>query len=130
VIGAAPTPEQEPEQSHFLSATGDLLTRLGSTVYDLGALAYSAHGLRSARTRTEVVKHLAIIASTVIALRTHVTALPGEAQAWWGEAHTALLHTKEALLALKRKIFSERYADDIGKVAREIRALMAEGALA
>jgi len=132
VIAAAPTPEHtpelpEPEQSsHFLSATGDLATRLGSLAYDIGTLAYSANALRKPSTRAHVALHLGIIAGTVVALHTHITHLPEEAVTWWGEAHTALLHTKEALLKLKAKIFAARNADDVNKIARELIPLLTE----
>jgi hypothetical protein len=108
-----------------------LLTRLGSTAYDLGALIYSARALRSAHTRTEIAKHVAIIASTVVALRTHITALPAEARTWSAEAVETLHRTKETLLRLKAKIFRERNPDDvnkINKITREIRVLMTAGA--
>ena len=130
VIGAAPTPEQTPElpESHFLSATGDILTRLGSVAYDVGAALHSARSLRHATTRTQIALHVAVIASTLVALKTHISHLPEEARIWSSEAVTTLHRTREALLELKHRIFAERNSDNVNKIAREITSLLTAGA--
>jgi hypothetical protein len=129
----AATPEQEPElppeqSSHFLSATGDILTRLGSVAYDVGAALHSARSLRHATTRTQIALHVAVIASTLVALKTHISHLPEEARVWSAEAVTTLHRTREAMVELKHRIFAERNNDNVNKIAREISSLLVAGA--
>jgi hypothetical protein len=134
VIVAAPTPEQDPElpeqqtSSHFLSSTGDLLTRLGSIAYDVGAALHSARGLRNATTRTQIALHVGVIASTLVALKTHISHLPEEARIWSSEAVATLHRTRDLLLELKHRIFAERNSEDVNKVAKEITSLLIAGA--
>jgi hypothetical protein len=121
-------PELSEQASHFAHATGDLLTRLGHATSEAAALIVSARALRGATNRLEIAKHVAIIATTVGALHTHITALPAEARTWSAEAVETFHRTREALLKLKAKIFAARSNDTVNKIAFEIRSLMAAGA--
>ena len=121
---------QQAQASHFAHATLNLLTRVGHATSEAAALIVSARALRSATTRLELAKHLAIIATDIVALRTHLTALPEEARVWSSEAKATLQQTRETLVRLKRRIFGERTSEEVSKVAHEITLLMAAGALA
>jgi hypothetical protein len=111
--------------SHFAHATLDLLTRVGHATSEAAALIVSVRALRSTRNRLELAKHLGIIATDIVALRTHLTALPEEARVWSSEAKATLEQTRETLVRLKRRILGERSNDTVNKIAHQITSLMA-----
>jgi hypothetical protein len=88
-------------------------------------LIISVRGLRSTRNRLELAKHLGVIASDLVALRSHLSELPAEARVWSSEAKATLERTRETLAQLKAKIFRERTNNDVNKIAFEIRSIMA-----
>jgi hypothetical protein len=122
--GAEPPPGLSASTADLFGATGDLLTRLGSTAYDVGALIHSARALRNATTRGQIAIHVTVIASTILALKTHFAHLPEEARIWSEGAVETLQQTKEMLLKLKAKIFRERNNDNVNKIAFEMRSIM------
>jgi hypothetical protein len=98
--------------------------RLGHTTSEAASLIISVRALRSTTNRLELAKHLGVIATDIVALRSHLSELPAEARVWSSEAKATLEQTRETLARMKAKIFRERTADDVNKIAFEIRSIM------
>jgi hypothetical protein len=127
--GASVSPRGDTEgEAHNTSLTRHSLAlalRVGFAANDVNAALASTRALRDASGRREIAIHLTNIAAAIVALNIHVAKLPETARAFTAEARAALHRTKASLLKLKRRLFAERAADSVGKIAREIGSLMA-----
>jgi hypothetical protein len=110
----------------FWRTSGDLLLRLGGAAASLGTLIVSARSLQRARTRRAAMTHVALIAASLAALHTHVQHFPEEAQAWWQQVRPALVRLHSDMTELKHRIFADRNAGTVTKMAHDIRAMMEE----